>query len=31
MKTTMGEIEIEFLPDVAPNHVANFIYLTELG
>jgi peptidylprolyl isomerase len=27
----MGEIEIEFLPDVAPNHVANFIYLTELG
>ena len=31
LKTTMGEIEIEFLPDVAPNHVANFIYLTELG
>jgi len=31
LKTNLGEIEIEFLPDVAPNHVANFIYLTELG
>ena len=31
LKTNHGEIEIEFLPKVAPNHVANYIYLTELG
>ena len=31
LKTSQGDIEVEFLPEVAPNHVANFIYLTELG
>ena len=31
LKTNHGEIEVEFLPKVAPNHVANYIYLTELG
>ncbi len=31
LKTNLGEMELEFLPGVAPNHVSNFIYLTELG
>jgi cyclophilin family peptidyl-prolyl cis-trans isomerase len=29
--TTEGPILIKFLPDVAPMHVTNFIYLTRLG
>ena len=31
LKTNKGEIEVELLPDAAPRHVANFLYLTELG
>ena len=31
LKTNKGDITVEFMPKVAPNHVANFIYLTELG
>jgi len=31
METTKGLIKIEFLPDVAPMHVTNFIYLSRLG
>jgi cyclophilin family peptidyl-prolyl cis-trans isomerase len=31
IETNKGKIRVRFLPDVAPNHVANFIYLTELG
>jgi cyclophilin family peptidyl-prolyl cis-trans isomerase len=31
MKTNKGMITIKFLPDVAPMHVTNFIYLTKLG
>ena len=31
MKTNKGEILIKFLPDTAPNHVTNFMYLTHLG
>ena len=31
LETSEGTVKIKFLPDVAPNHVANFIYLTELG
>ena len=27
LRTTVGVVEIEFLPDVAPNHVRNFIEL----
>lgn len=30
-KTNKGDIYIRLLPDAAPNHVANFIYLAELG
>lgn len=30
LKTNKGDIKIEFMPEVAPNHVANFLYLTEL-
>jgi peptidyl-prolyl cis-trans isomerase B (cyclophilin B) len=29
--TTKGPIKIKFLPDVAPMHVTNFIYLSQLG
>jgi cyclophilin family peptidyl-prolyl cis-trans isomerase len=29
--TNHGEVKIRFFPDVAPSHVTNFIYLTELG
>ena len=29
--TTMGEIDVRFFPDVAPNHVRNFIDLAEKG
>jgi len=31
LKTSLGEMKIHFLPGVAPLHVANFLYLTELG
>jgi peptidyl-prolyl cis-trans isomerase B (cyclophilin B) len=31
METTAGTIVLEFLPEVAPNHVANFIKLAEDG
>ena len=31
MGTNKGEIVIKFMPDVAPLHVTNFIYLTRLG
>jgi cyclophilin family peptidyl-prolyl cis-trans isomerase len=30
LKTNKGPIKIEFMPKTAPNHVANFLYLTEL-
>ena len=29
--TNVGEIKVKFLPEAAPNHVANYLYLTELG
>jgi cyclophilin family peptidyl-prolyl cis-trans isomerase len=31
LETNHGEIVIRFFPDTAPRHVANFLYLTELG
>jgi cyclophilin family peptidyl-prolyl cis-trans isomerase len=31
LKTNVGDIRVKFLPDVAPNHVSNFLYLTQLG
>src|SRR5437868_801839 len=31
LHTSMGEIDIRFFPDVAPNHVKNFIDLSEKG
>ena len=31
LETNLGEIVIEFFPEVAPNHVENFIGLTESG
>ena len=31
METNKGPIKIKFLPDVAPMHVTNFMYLTRLG
>ena len=31
LKTNQGMIRIELLPDVAPMHVSNILYLTELG
>lgn len=31
LKTNQGDIKIRFMPDIAPQHVANFVYLTELG
>ena len=31
LKTNKGDIAIKLLPKAAPNHVANFIYLSELG
>ena len=31
MQTNKGPILIKFLPDVAPMHVSNFVYLTRLG
>jgi cyclophilin family peptidyl-prolyl cis-trans isomerase len=30
LKTNKGDMTLKFMPDVAPKHVANFIYLTEL-
>ena len=29
IKTSLGEIEIRFFPDLAPGHVSNFISLAE--
>jgi peptidyl-prolyl cis-trans isomerase B (cyclophilin B) len=31
LKTSAGEIHIRFFPDVAPNHVANFVNLAQSG
>ncbi len=31
MVTSKGTVLIKFRPDIAPNHVTNFIYLTKLG
>ena len=31
LETNKGDVEVRFLPDIAPNHVTNFLYLTELG
>jgi cyclophilin family peptidyl-prolyl cis-trans isomerase len=31
LETTKGPIKIQFLPDIAPMHVTNFIYLSRLG
>ena len=31
VKTNLGEMKLRFFPDVAPNHVANFMYLSSLG
>jgi cyclophilin family peptidyl-prolyl cis-trans isomerase len=31
MQTNKGPVKIEFLPDAAPMHVTNFIYLSRLG
>ncbi len=31
LKTSLGDIKVRLMPEIAPNHVANFLYLTELG
>ena len=31
LETTMGEIALEFMPDVAPGHVRNFLRLAQAG
>jgi peptidyl-prolyl cis-trans isomerase B (cyclophilin B) len=31
VETNLGAIKIRFMPDIAPNHVSNYLYLTELG
>ena len=31
IETGFGEIRVKLMPEAAPNHVANFLYLTELG
>ncbi|MBI3847453.1 MAG: peptidylprolyl isomerase [Planctomycetes bacterium] len=31
IQTNKGAIKIRFMPDVAPNHVANFMYLARIG
>ena len=31
LETGFGEIRVKLMPEHAPNHVANFLYLTELG
>ena len=31
LQTNVGDIKIEFMPDVAPKHVSSTIYLTKLG
>lgn len=31
LKTNKGDIALKMLPEAAPNHVANFLYLAELG
>ena len=31
VETGFGEVQVELFPQVAPKHVANFLYLTEVG
>jgi len=31
LETNKGTVRMKFMPEVAPNHVANFLYLTQLG
>ena len=31
LKTSLGSITLEFLPDVAPEHVRNFLRLCQMG
>jgi len=31
LETNKGRMKVRFHPDIAPNHVTNFIYLSELG
>ena len=31
VETGFGEVQVELFPNVAPQHVANFLYLTEVG
>jgi len=31
LKTNVGDLKLKFLPEVAPAHVSNFVYLSELG
>lgn len=31
LETSKGNVKVKFLPEEAPNHVSNFVYLTELG
>ena len=31
MTTNKGDVLIRFMPDIAPLHVTNFIYLTRIG
>lgn len=31
LKTNKGDMKLRLFPDSAPNHVANFVYLSELG
>lgn len=31
LETSVGDIKVRLFPEFAPNHAANFIYLTELG
>lgn len=31
LNTNHGDVKLKFWPDVAPRHVANFMYLTQLG
>lgn len=31
LETNKGTVRLKFMPEVAPNHVSNFLYLTQLG
>jgi cyclophilin family peptidyl-prolyl cis-trans isomerase len=31
LETSVGDVKVRLFPEIAPNHAANFIYLTELG